>query len=75
MGSGGYEEVTTHPLADEVRDHVLSTQNECSLLWGTKEHWPVGVTMNFLWRSFRVPTPSRRSSWITWIRIVVSFWK
>jgi general stress protein 26 len=50
MGTDGYEEVTTYPLADEARDHILSTQNECSFLWGTKEHWPIGVIMNFLWR-------------------------
>ncbi len=45
-----YEDVTVYPLDDELREKLLLEQNECSFLWGTKDHWPMGVIMSYVWR-------------------------
>ncbi len=48
-----YEDVTVYPLDDDVREKILLEQNECSFLWGTKDHWPMGVIMSYVWRDGR----------------------
>ena len=45
-----YEDVTVYPLDDETRERILLEQNECSFVWGTQDHWPVGVIMSYVWR-------------------------
>lgn len=45
-----YEDVTVYPLDDDTREQILLEQNECSFVWGTKDHWPVGVIMSYVWR-------------------------
>lgn len=45
-----YENVTVYPLDDETLDLILKEQNECSFVWGTKDHWPIGVIMSYVWR-------------------------
>lgn len=57
-----YEEVGDYPLDADVQEELLTTQNECSFIWGTKDHWPVGVTMSYLWRdgSFWLTATSQR---------------
>jgi len=48
-----YEDVTVYPLDDDVRERILLEQNECSFVWGTRDHWPVGVIMSYVWREGR----------------------
>ena len=45
-----YEDVSVYPLDDDTREMILREQNECSFLWGTKDHWPMGVIMSYLWK-------------------------
>lgn len=45
-----YEEVDVYPLDDDVREELLLSQNECSFVWSTRDHWPVGVIMSYVWR-------------------------
>lgn len=44
-----YEDVSIYPLDDDTREMILREQNECSFVWGTKDHWPIGVIMSYLW--------------------------
>ncbi len=48
-----YEEVGHYPLDPDMQEKLLETQNECAFVWGTKDHWPVGVMMSYLWRDGR----------------------
>jgi len=49
-----YEDVREFTLDDERRLELLRVQTECSFVWSTRDGWPVGVTMSFLWRDGRV---------------------
>jgi len=49
-----YEDVRQFTLDQERRRELLRAQNECSFVWSTREGWPVGVTMSFLWRDGRI---------------------
>jgi hypothetical protein len=53
MGISNYEDVAVFPLEDEDVEAILLEQNECSFVWGTKDHWPIGVIMNYVWRQGR----------------------
>lgn len=44
-----YEEVDVYPLDPDVQEKLLLEQNECSFIWGTRDHWPVGVMMTYVW--------------------------
>jgi hypothetical protein len=48
-----YDEVGVYPLDPDVQEELLQTQNECAFVWGTKDHWPVGVMMSYIWRDGR----------------------
>ena len=48
-----YEDVHVYPLDPDVQEQLFKLQNECSFIWGTKDHWAVGVIMNFVWRDGR----------------------
>jgi len=48
-----YEDVALYPLDDQDAESILLEQNECSFVWGTRDHWPVGVIMNYVWRHGR----------------------
>lgn len=58
-----YEDVTVYPLDDETLEKILLEQNECSFVWGTKDHWPIGVIMSYVWRdgSFWLTATSQRA--------------
>lgn len=45
-----YEDVSVYPLDDDAREQILLEQNECSFVWGTRDHWPIGVIMSYVWR-------------------------
>ena len=44
MGTRNYEDVTKYPLDLDVREELLTTQNEASFCWGKKDGSPMGVT-------------------------------
>jgi nitroimidazol reductase NimA-like FMN-containing flavoprotein (pyridoxamine 5'-phosphate oxidase superfamily) len=48
-----YEQVSVYGLDDEERDELLRLQGECVFNWSTKDGWPVGVVMSYLWRDGR----------------------
>jgi general stress protein 26 len=50
MAIKNYEDVSVYALDDDVREHILETQNECSFIWSTKNHSPMGVIMSYVWR-------------------------
>ena len=55
--SENYEDVTSYNLDDDVLERLLQEQTELNFMWGTKDHWPVGVFMSFVW--------SNGSFWLT----------
>lgn len=50
MAIKNYEDVSVYALDDDVREHILETQNECSFVWSTRDHSPMGVIMSYVWR-------------------------
>ena len=50
MAIKNYEDVSVYALDDDVREHILNTQNECSFVWSTRDHSPMGVIMSYVWR-------------------------
>lgn len=63
MVSTNYEEVNVYPLDDDVREQILEEQAELCFMWGTKDHWSVGVFMSYVWRdgSFWVTSTTQRA--------------
>ena len=53
MGITNYEQVDVYPLDDDVKEELLNLQNECSFVWGTQDHSPMGVIMSYVWRDGR----------------------
>ena len=45
-----YDEVEHFPLDPEVQEQILQEQNECSFVWGPRDHWAVGVIMSYVWQ-------------------------
>lgn len=45
-----YEQVSIYGLDDDQREELLRAAAECVFNWSTKDGWPVGVIMSFLWR-------------------------
>lgn len=60
MALQNYEDVTGFTLDDDRMAELLSTQNECSFIWSTRDGWPVGVIMSFVWRDGKVWLTSSR---------------
>lgn len=50
MGTTNYEDVTKYPLDPDVREELLTTQNEASFCWGKRDGSPMGVIMTYVWR-------------------------
>ncbi len=48
-----YEKVDVYPIDAEVQERLLREQNECTFMWGTRDHWPVGMIMSYVWREGR----------------------
>jgi general stress protein 26 len=48
-----FEDVTGYPLDADAQEELLRTQNECAFVWGTRDGWPVGVVMSYVWRDGR----------------------
>ena len=49
-----YEEVSNLTLADDDRETLLKTQNECVFTWRTSDGWPIGVVMSYVWRDGKI---------------------
>jgi nitroimidazol reductase NimA-like FMN-containing flavoprotein (pyridoxamine 5'-phosphate oxidase superfamily) len=41
------------PLDEEDRATLLREAPQCTFIWSTREGWPVGVTMSYLWEHDR----------------------
>ena len=50
MVSENYEDVRSYTMDDDVLERLLGEQTELNFMWGTKDHWAVGVFMSFVWR-------------------------
>ncbi len=49
-----YEMVSIYRLNKEDQERLLLTQRECVFNWCTRDAWPVGVIMSYIWRKGRV---------------------
>ncbi len=45
-----YDDVSIYPLDPAKIERLLQLQSECSVLWSTKDGWPVGVMHRFVYR-------------------------
>ena len=48
-----YERVSIYQLDPDVQEKLLSSHRECVFMWATKEGWPIGVIMSYLWAKGR----------------------
>ena len=48
-----YEQVSVYALDDAEREELLRSHAECTFNWVTRDGWPVGVIMSYLWRDGR----------------------
>jgi general stress protein 26 len=48
-----YEQVSVYALDDAEREALLRTHAECTFNWATRDGWPMGVIMSFLWKDGR----------------------
>jgi len=49
-----YELVSVYRLNDDDQEKLLLTQKECVFNWCTKDEWPMGVIMSYIWRDGRM---------------------
>ena len=42
------------PLNPTDQETLLSGQHECALIWSTRDGWPVGTMMTYLWRDGKI---------------------
>lgn len=49
-----HEIVSIYRHSDEQIDLLMNKAPECVLMWGTKDHWPVGVVHSFVWLEGKV---------------------
>ena len=54
QGVQDHETVSIYPLDPDVLEQLLVTQGECVFNWCTKDSWPVGVIMSYVWAKGRV---------------------
>jgi len=48
-----YQQVSFYGLDAGPREELLRTHAECTFNWSTKDGWPVGVIMSYLWNDGR----------------------
>jgi hypothetical protein len=44
-----YDDVSNYTLGEEDEKALINAQNECTFMWSTKEGWPVGVIMSYIY--------------------------
>lgn len=49
-----FEMVSVYRLNDDDREALLLAQKECSFNWCTRDSWPMGVIMSYIWRKDRI---------------------
>ncbi len=49
-----YEQVSIYRLNPDDQERLLNVQRECVFNWCTRDEWPVGVIMSYIWRRGRV---------------------
>ncbi|MEO2176012.1 MAG: hypothetical protein ABGY96_18165 [bacterium] len=49
-----YELVSIYQLNPDDQEKLLLTQRECVFNWCTKDEWPMGVIMSYIWRKERI---------------------
>jgi general stress protein 26 len=42
------------PLASAEQEKLLNGQSECTFIWSTRDGWPVGATMGYLWHDGKI---------------------
>lgn len=45
-----YDDVSHYTLDDDDERALVEAQNECTFMWSTREGWPVGVIMSYVFR-------------------------
>ncbi len=45
-----YDDVSHYTLEDPDIRALIEAQNECTFMWSTKEGWPVGVIMSYVFK-------------------------
>ena len=48
-----YERVSIYPLEPDVQEKLLSEGRKCMFNWSTRDGWPMGVIMSYLWAKDR----------------------
>ena len=48
-----YEQVSVYALDDAQREELLRSHAECTFNWATRDGWPMGVIMSYLWKDGR----------------------
>jgi nitroimidazol reductase NimA-like FMN-containing flavoprotein (pyridoxamine 5'-phosphate oxidase superfamily) len=48
-----YERVSIYALDGADREALLAAHAECTFNWSTRDGWPIGVIMSYLWRDGR----------------------
>lgn len=43
-----YDDVSSYTLDTDQEAELVASQNECTFMWSTKEGWPVGVIMSYV---------------------------
>jgi general stress protein 26 len=46
-----YEQVSVYKLNPDDQEQLLLSQRECVFNWCTKDEWPMGVIMSYIWRN------------------------
>ena len=49
-----YELVSVYKLNADDQQQLLLSQRECVFNWCTKDNWPMGVIMSYIWRKDRI---------------------
>ncbi len=53
MGIQNYEQISQFTLDEKLLEELLQKQTECSIVWNTKEGWPTGCIMAFVYKEGR----------------------
>lgn len=53
MAVQDYEQVSVYALDDAQREELLAGNAECTFNWSTRDGWPIGVIMSYLWHGGR----------------------
>ncbi|MBI1350367.1 MAG: hypothetical protein GC156_04535 [Actinomycetales bacterium] len=48
-----WEDVRSYSLDDDAEQRLYDAQIECTLIWSSKDGWPMGVIVNYIFREGR----------------------